>query len=220
MGRFNEMKEFYIFLIVSISISVSAGPYFGYLFALSMAPIEKVIDIQESAIRKFVKQADDQRHRPSNISYITTGPTFSLFGYGCYPGTASGGNPVIPSCLVFYYDGKPGVVELKIPTELISEFPLINEVSHGDWSIPDKEIPFQRISEDDVYTLVRIEVPPNYTEISVLGSDKGSEFSPYINKLYGWSFILSVGFWFLCLILYMLLKTFLPAIVKKLSYQE
>lgn len=212
------MKEFYIFLILSIVISVSAGPYFGYLFALSMAPIEKVIDIPESAVRKFVKQADDQRHRVGEISYITTGPTFSLFYYGCYPGSASGGNPVIPSCLVFYYDGKPGVVELKIPRDLISEFPLINEVSHGDWSIPDKEIPFQRINENSAYTLVRIEVPPNYTEISVLGNDKGSEFSPYINKLYGWSFILTVGLWFLSLILYVLSKALLPVIVKKLSY--
>jgi hypothetical protein len=212
------MNEFYIFLIVSIVISVSVGPYSGYLMAISMAPIEKVIDIPESANRKFVKQADDQRHRAGEISYITTAPTFSIFDYGCYPGSASSGNPVIPSCLVFYYDGKPGVVELRIPRELINKFPLINEVSHGDWSLPDKEIPFQKISEDSAYTVVRIEVPPNYTKISVLGNDKGSEFSPYLNKLYGWSFILTVGLWFLCLILYVLSKTLAPAIVKKVNY--
>lgn len=212
------MNEFYIFLIVSIGISVLAGPYFGYLFTLSMAPIEKVIDIPETAIRKFVNQVDYQRHRAGEISYITTGPIFSSFRYGCYPGTASGGNPLIPNCLVFYYDGKPGVIELKIPRDFISDFPLIDEVSHGDWSFPDKEIPFQRINENSTYTSVRIEVPSNYTEISVIGSDKGPEFSTYINKLYGWSFILSAGLWFLCLGLYILCRLILPAIVKKLIY--
>jgi len=182
-----------------------------------MTPIEKVINMPESVTRKLVNQADVERNRPSNISYTTSGPTLSLFDYSCYPGSVSGGDSTIPSCLAFYYDGKPGVVELKIPKYLISEFPFIKEVSHGDWSLPDKEIPFQRIGEDDANTIVRIDVPSNYTKISVLG-DKDSGSSPFRDKLIGWGFILSVGLWFLCLILYALSKTFIPSIGRKLSY--
>jgi len=100
-----------------------------------------------------------------------------------------------------------------IPNHLISKFPIIDEVSHGDWSLPDKEIPFQIIRKDSSYTTVRIDVPSNYTEISVLGSEEGSS-SPYINKLYGWDFIFTVSLWFVCLILYVLSKT-LPQIIRE-----
>jgi hypothetical protein len=209
------MIEFYIFLIVSIIISAIGGPYFGYMLALSMAPIEKDIDIPEIATRKLVGQVNHQPQNTSelSISYLTTGPTFYQFGYGCYPGSQSGGDPFTPNCLVLFYDGKPGMVELEIPKHLITKFPAIDEVSHGDWSLPDKEIPFQIIREDSSYTTIRIDVPSNYTEISVLGSDEGSS-SPFLNKLIGWIFILTVSLWFLCLILYVLSKT-LPQIIRE-----
>lgn len=174
------------------------GLYSGYLIALSNAPIEKNIDIPESTTIKLVRQATYEHHRAGEISYLTTGPTFSQFVYSCEPGPASYA-PGGPDCLVFAYDGIPGLVELKIPTHLITEFPVLNEVRSGDLPFNYKQIPFQIISKDNSFVTIRIELPSNYDVIEVSGTGEGPIYSvsPFLSKLFGWGFGLS---WLLFLI--------------------
>ena len=151
-----------------MGLSILGGSYFGYLIALSNAPIEKNIDISEFVTTKLVRQATYEHYSSGEISYLTTGPSFSQFVYSCEPGpgTAPGG----PSCLVFAYEGIPGLVELKIPKYLIEEFPVITEVISVDLPFNNKQIPFQIISEDDSFMTVRIELPANYDVIEIHGT--------------------------------------------------
>lgn len=192
------MNHVHKFLLVSIIISVVGGSYSGYLIALSNAPIEKNIDIPESTTTKLVRQATYEHYRAGEISYLTTGPTFSQFVYSCEPGPVSY-VPSGPSCLVFAYDGIPGLVELKMPRHLITEFPVLTEVRSGDLPFDYKQIPFQIISKDNSFVTIRIELPSNYDVIEVSGTGEGSIYSvsPFLNKLFGWGFGLS---WLLFLV--------------------
>jgi hypothetical protein len=186
------------FILISIIISLVGGLYSGYLIALSNAPIEKNIEIPESTTTKLVRQATYEHHRAGEISYLTTGPTFSQFVYSCEPGPASYA-PGGPDCLVFAYDGIPGLVELKIPKHLITEFPVLNEVRSGDPPFNTKEIPFQIISKDNSFVTIRIELPSNYDVIEISGTGEGliSSVSPFLVKLFGLGFGLS---WFIFLV--------------------
>lgn len=123
------MKGSYIVLIIAI-MSIVIGSYIGYLMALSKQPIVKTIDFPEKANRKSVEQAEYERHGVGNISYLTTGPTFSQFVYSCEPSSVSY-STAGPSCLAFAYDGKPGKVEMSLPKYLIEEFPKIDEVYYN-----------------------------------------------------------------------------------------
>jgi len=192
------MNHVHKFILISIIISLVGGLYSGYLIALSDAPIEENIDIPESTTTKLVRQATYEHHRAGEISYLTTGPIFSQFVYSCEPGPASYA-PGGPDCLVFAYDGISGLVELKIPKHLITEFPVLNEVRSGDLPFNYKQIPFQIISKDNSFVTIRIELPSNYDVIEVRGSGEGSIFSvsPFVTKLLAWGFGLS---WLLFLI--------------------
>lgn len=167
------MNEFHIVLPSLVIISILIGLHYGINIGISNQPIERDIQIPESATRKLVKQYEYEHNRVGNISYLTTGTTLSYFGYSCEPGPGSYA-PGGPSCLYFGYD-EPGKVELEIPKYLIDEFPIIDEVYHEQpYSIFGKQIPFQVISEEDKpYVTVRIDVPSNQTIFTVRGSSEG-----------------------------------------------
>lgn len=167
----------------------------------------------------MVKQSEYEHHRVGNISYLTTGTTLSQFGYGCEPATGSYA-PGGPSRLAFAYDGKPGIVELEIPKYLISEFLIIDEVYFDvDFSPLGKQIPFQVISEDNSYVTVRINVPSNHTGFKVSGRSEGPlSSSPYVNRSFGWGYILSVALFFLFLILYVFSEKLVAIIRNRLGY--
>ena len=207
------MRSFYIVLSVLVIISVVVGVYSGYLMALSKEPIIKEIDIPETATRKLVNQSHYEHYRVGSISYLSTGPTFSQFVYSCELGAGSYAHGSA-SCLVFAYDGKPGIVELHTPKYLIVEFPVINEVFYNGPFFLDEPIPFEIIKEDSSYVTLRIEIPSKYTVVTVSGSGEGS-VSPFLRYLLGWGFSLSGLIFFLSLILYVIIKNKLGYFAKK-----
>jgi hypothetical protein len=158
--------------MVSIFLSLLGALYIGYNVALYREPIEKNIVFTAPAIKNLVKQVDYEHNRVGNISYLTNGPTFSQFIISWSSPMPAPYAPIdndSPSSLALAYDGKPGVVQLKIPKDLNKEFPLIFEAyTEGILYIPE-QIPFQIISEDNSYVILRIDVPPNHDVIKVSG---------------------------------------------------
>lgn len=195
------MRNAYVFLPVLVIISIVIGVYGGYLMALSKIPITKDIEIPEipdNQSMKLVNQARYEHYRVGNISYLTTGPSFSQFVYSCYPsvGSAPGG----PSCLALAYDGKPGIVELKIPKYLIEEFPRIDEVHYDGPFFLDESFPFQVIEENSSFVTLRIQIPSNHTVVSISVSEEGS-LSPFSRDWVGWGVIFSAPILILGLVL-------------------
>lgn len=183
-------------------MSIIIGSYIGYLIALSKQPIIKTIDFPEKANRKSVEQAEYERHGVGNISYLTTGPTFSQFVYSCEPSVSYSTGP---SCLAFAYDGKPGKVEMSLPKYLIEEFPKIDEVYYNGPLLMNGPIPFQITREDDSFVTMRIEIPPKYDVVTVSGSNEGSE-SPFQRYFFGWGFTMSTILFISITILYAILN--------------
>jgi len=214
------VKEWHIVFLASGIISVLIGSYYGYNIGISNQPIERDIQIPESATRKLVKQYEWVHYRIGNISYLTTGTTLSNFGYGCEPGPGSYA-PGGPSCLTFRYDEMPGKVELEIPKYLIDEFPIIDEVYHEQpYSIFGKQIPFQVISEEDnPHVTVRIDVPSNQTGFTVSGTSEGLLSTSASEAKYAPTFLISFGLFFPLLILYVFSKKLVAIIWNKLRYQ-
>jgi hypothetical protein len=61
------------------------------------------------------------------------------------------------------YNGKGGIKDLRIPAGLVNEIDPIQEVLVS-YFYPI-QIPFQKISHDEYYSVIRIKVPPNYNGI-------------------------------------------------------
>lgn len=210
--------------MISIFISLLSALYIGYNVALYLEPIEKNIVFTAPAIKNLVKQAGYQLNRVSNISYLTTGPTFSQFIISWSSPIPVPYAPIekdYPSSLTIAYDGKAGIVQLKIPKDLIKEFPLIFEVyTEGIFDIP-KQIPFQIISEDNSYVTLRIDVPSNHDVIKVGGRTvEGSLEVPSL--FFGRAFSLGGLVFFATLMLYYILplifKKYMVIIKKRFGY--
>jgi hypothetical protein len=200
-------------------LSILIGIHYGYNTVISTQPIERDIQIPESATRKLVEQHAHEHHRVGNISYLTTGTTLYFFEYGCEPGIFEYYVPGGPSCLHFGFD-EPGKVQLEIPRYLIDEFPVIDQVYHGDHNIFGKQIPFQVINdEDNPYVTVRIDVPFNYTIFTVSGRSGGlfsipaSGGNPSMMLVYSF-----LSFW-LFFILYVVSKQLAVVILNKVRHQ-
>jgi hypothetical protein len=209
------VNEFLIVLPSLVIISILIGLHYGYKIVISTQPIETDIQIPESATRKLVDQHAHEHHRVGNISYLTTGTTLSYFEYGCEPYIGSPA-PGGPDCLHFGFD-EPGKVELEIPKYLVDEFPIIDQVYHGDNSIFGKQIPFQVINEEDnPYVTVRIDVPFNHTIFTVHGRSGGLLSIPASGGNYGMILVYSFLFFWLFFILYVVSKQLVVIIMKKL----
>jgi len=138
---------------------ISSSAVLGILVALQFQPIETVIEQTQPTVAKEVSQSKGQY----TISYTTTGPSILSFGKDCDDGKGS---------LMYYcgidlqFDGKGGIIDLKIPAALMNEIDPIREVFTSYLLYPT-QLPFQRISNDDNYSVFRIEVPANFDEIKM-----------------------------------------------------
>ena len=145
--------------LISMLLSSSV---LGILIALQFQPIERIIEQTQPNVAKEVSQLDG----PYTILYTTTGPSILSFEKDCDDGKGS---------LMYYcgldlkYDGKSGIIELKIPVGLTREIDPIREVFTAYFIYPT-QLPFERISSDDHYSVLRIEVPANFDEIRMRGS--------------------------------------------------
>lgn len=92
-----------------------------------------------------------------------------------------------------HYDGKAGIIELKIPTGITNEIDPVREVLVS-YFYPI-QIPFQRIGSDSYHSAFRIEVPDNYDKIVLR---EGSEFPQSISILVELSSQASVYFLHQC----------------------
>jgi hypothetical protein len=102
------------------------------------------------------------------INYRTTGPILSSFSVGCTPSPAMF-DYFVPNhnCLILNYNGESGIVELKIPSELIKEFPSIGYARVFFL----RSIPFERVSQDDFFTVIQIDLPAGYNQFEAVGGD-------------------------------------------------
>jgi hypothetical protein len=145
----------FIFMLLSSSV-------LGILVALQFQPIETIIEQSGPIVAKEVIQSDE----PYSIAYTTTGPSILAFEKDCDDGKGS---------LMYYcgidlkYDGRSGIINLKIPAGLMQEIDPVREIFTSYFFFPS-QLPFQRISNDDSYTVFRIEVPAKFDEIRMRGS--------------------------------------------------
>lgn len=142
-------------LLSDVIFSFILGSYFEYK--------NINIDFNGSTITQIVNQSDG----PYTIAYLTTGPIFSSFHMSCTPTGVPDLGPYY-NCVELNYDGKPGTVELRIPSGLLSELEWIDKVN----VLPFIETSFQLISQDNLYRVFRIDVPPGYQSISLVGGTK------------------------------------------------
>jgi hypothetical protein len=135
----------------------------GILIALQFQPVETIIDLSQSTVAKEVGQSDG----PYAITYTTTGPSILSFEKDCDAGKGS----LMDYCgLDLEYDGKTGIIDLKIPDSLMQEIDPIKEIFTSYFFFPT-QLPFQRISNNDQFSVFRIEVPANFDEIRMRGSN-------------------------------------------------
>jgi len=135
---------------------------FGILMALHFQPIETIIEQTQPTVDKQVNQLEG----PYTIQYTTTGPSILSFDKDCDDGKGS----LMNYCGIdLQYDGKSGIIDLKIPAGLMQEIDPIREVFTAYLVYPT-QLPFQRMSNDNHYTVLRMEVPDNFDEIKIRGS--------------------------------------------------
>lgn len=166
-------------LVISILLSL----YLAYSIALFREPIEKTIDITESAARKFVMSKEG-----NGIAYLTTGPIFSQFSVGCESGLfiTIGFSP---HCVVLTYDGKPGIVELYIPKYIIDEFSNLEDVHVENPHSFETNIPFQKLNQS-TYATIRIDVPSEHSVIKIFGWEGKPVISHFHYKTIFYAFVL------------------------------
>jgi hypothetical protein len=122
------------------------------------------------------------------INYRTTGPILSSFSLGCDFSISAYDFGPDHNCLVLNYDGEPGVVELMIPNEVIKEFPSIGYAQVFFL----RPIPFERVSHDELFTVIQIDLPAGYNQFEAVGGDP----LPLVNFIF-----LAGGFGFIIFIL-------------------
>jgi hypothetical protein len=87
------------------------------------------------------------------------------------------------NCVRLNYDGKGGLVELSVPSELLNELPWIDRVQvfPGFGTV---SAPFQLVSQDNFYRVYRIDVPSGYDNINLIGGTK---------TVFPYSFLIALG---------------------------
>lgn len=146
-----------------VCVSIVSAIIFGYLMLIYLTGGETHTQVNTlgPAQTMLVQQVDGGY----TVAYKSTGPVFSSFSLGCEPSMLSYDFGPPHNCLILNNNGKAGIVELKISNSLISEFQPIGNVR----VFYLRTIPFQIIGNDDYYTVLRIDIPAGYNEISVVG---------------------------------------------------
>ena len=157
------MKLYKLVSLISLGIGVISGPIIGLMFM----PIETEIQLGSQAIAKVAR--DSLNHE---IQYLTTGPTISWFGPSCVPNYSISEGSY--GCIELRTDGKEGVIQLSIPKILLRE---IDEKKIGRVSsFPWVSLPFQVISSDSNFEIIRIQVPEGTINLSIYGVAFGQPF--------------------------------------------
>lgn len=173
---------------IFVYASLACGAVFGSLIANYLLPPVPDIEVKEFTTAPIHQVIGND----GTIYYRTTGPILSSFNLGCTP--SPGGYDFGPdhNCLVLDYDGEPGIVELMIPNEIIKEFP---SIGYADVFFL-KSLPFERISQDDLFTVIQIDLPAGYNQFQAVGGDP----LPLVNFIF-----LAGGFGFIIFILALLI---------------
>jgi hypothetical protein len=188
----------------ALAISLLSAALFGYLIALYFQPIETEIEFNGPTRRMGVSEKDGSH----TINYITTGPTFSSFNKGCPPvGTLDLGP--FYNCLVMKYDGSPGIVQINIPSNFL-EFDWFERVTDP----LRRQVPFQRIAQDPFYTILRIQLPDNSNEISLVGGSN----SPPEERFLITAFAMGTGVFFLTLFFIFEVPNFITNRLRNFKY--
>jgi hypothetical protein len=163
----------------------------GYLLGSNFQPIETDIVVHQAMVTRYTKQSDG----PHEMLYLTTGPIISSFNKNCDAGIGS----FLYYCGIdLHYDGKAGIIELKIPTGMTNEIDPVREALVS-YFYPI-QIPFQRIGTDSYHSMFRIEVPDNYDKIVLR---EGSELPQSISLLVN-SFFAGICIFFASILIFVL----------------
>lgn len=163
-----------------ILASLSSTLIFSYIIGAQFFEYKDTnVDPVGSTTIRYVEQTDGS----NTITYETTGPTFSSFHMDCPPrGPYPDFGPYY-NCVRLNYDGKGGLVELSVPSELLNELPWIDRVQvfPGFGTV---SAPFQLVSQDNFYRVYRIDVPSGYDNINLIGGTK---------TVFPYSFLIALG---------------------------
>jgi hypothetical protein len=163
----------------------------GYLIGSNFQPIETNILVDKPMMARYVNQSDG----PYEMLYLTTGTVISSFEKNCDDGSGS----FLYYCGIdLHYDGKAGIIELKIPTGITNDIDPVREVLVS-YFYPI-QIPFRRMGSDSYHSVFRIEVPANYDKIVLR---EGSEFPQPISVLIS-TFLASICIFFASMAIFVL----------------
>jgi hypothetical protein len=155
--------------------SLACAVIFGSLIAISIQTLETNNNNDVKEFGDGTTHAITEIDGAYSITYLTTGPIFTRSNLGCSPSPEFYGFFPEHMCLILNYDGKPGKVELRIPNEVIKEFPSIGEVRLSVF----RSIPSEIVSQDDLFTVIRIDLPAGYYHIELIG-EKTSHMTNFI----------------------------------------
>lgn len=186
-----QYNQYYMRTGIKLAFLIMPSIVTGYLLGSNFQPIETNILVDQAMMTRYAKQSDG----PHEMLYLTTGPVISSFNKNCDAGIGS----FLYYCGIdLHYDGKAGIIELKIPTGITNEIDPVREVLVS-YFYPI-QIPFQRIGSDSYHSAFRIEVPDNYDKIVLR---EGSEFPQSISILVN-TFFASICIFFASMLIFVL----------------
>ena len=201
-------KRTYIYFIIPIVISILSALYFSHVYEPRLNEAHKVLPLKNVEFNYSSMKIIKKQY--SSINYNTSGPIFDYFYLSCGPDYGIYDFNPTSNCLVLRYDKKPGSVQFRIPKDLLRQegsilslilYPQISNVEVGLFT--HKSIPFQIISEDDQYVILRVDVPINEPVIYVNFAERCSFMCSSIGLPKSTWY--AVGIFFVTLILYYVL---------------
>lgn len=145
----------------------------------------------EIKLSSSMEKTAQQRDGDYAISYYTTNPVISNFYLDCPPsGTYDFFGPYY-NCIVLRTDGNAGKLELEVPNSILQGRE-IEKVNGGFFFLG---LPFQYVSNDGDYTIIRIDVPKGVDEIDLVGGDKPSFFRFLIYSAMWGGLVLLILLW-------------------------
>jgi len=142
--------------ITALCIGAISGPLIG----MSFMPPETEIELDSETVAKVARDSDSNKE----IQYLTTGPTISWFHESFFPDFLSG---QVFGHLELKTDGKKGVLQLSIPKTLMQELEM-KEVGKVTGGISSESLPFQVLTTDSSFEVIRIDVPEGDNLLAIL----------------------------------------------------
>lgn len=157
-------KLLWAFIIGAIFLGIVQANYYH--------PKEGSVELPENMVKE----------RVASISYNTSGPLITSYKKGCFTTDDFGLGPEY-YCLELYYKGGPGVVELKIPSQLLEDWHWIRTIEqHATPQIP---VPFERTGHDNRYTTFRVALPSEQKYDNHIELKSGDQFPLWLDHILG-----------------------------------